>query len=119
MYLGQRGEAHQAAPTCQANAFVSGPLPEGHSKSILRFIFAPRACAKRDSQPAERTPMNAIRHDLFANRIAQIAYLAEDDELSSLLWAIAALPPESRQLIEMMVRQLEQRVPGAGLQSGV
>lgn len=63
--------------------------------------------------------MNAIRHDLFANRVAQIAYLAEDDELSSLLWAIAALPPESRQLIEMMVRQLSDRAPNTALQAGM
>jgi hypothetical protein len=60
--------------------------------------------------------MNAIRHDLFATRMAQIAYLAEDDEMSSLLWAIAALPPESRQLVEMMVRQLSERVPAGPAQ---
>jgi hypothetical protein len=37
---------------------------------------------------------------------AQLAYIADDKELGDLLWQIAALPPEARRIVRMMVQHL-------------
>ncbi len=45
---------------------------------------------------------------------AQLSYIAEDAELASLMWQIAALPDEARLVIKMMVNYLGERNAAAG-----
>lgn len=40
------------------------------------------------------------------NRVAQLAYLAEDSELLSMIWQISALTPEARRILSLMINHL-------------
>jgi hypothetical protein len=47
------------------------------------------------------------------NRLAQLQYLASDDELCDLLWQIAALPEEARLIVRLMVAHLSAGKPAS------
>ncbi len=41
-----------------------------------------------------------------SSRLAQLEYLASDEELCELLWQIAALPEDARLIVRLMVAHL-------------
>jgi hypothetical protein len=48
----------------------------------------------------------AISERQADSRLAQLQYLAADEELCELLWQIAALPEEARLIVRLMVAHL-------------